>query len=210
MTSLVFDCIDVRPDRYAAGPTLLFKMRVAETTGSAIHSIALRCQMRIEPGRRSYSDEEKERLYDVFGEPSRWGETLKPFQLASISHNVVGFTGSAEFDIPVPCTYDLEVASGRFFEALGDGEIPLLLLFSGTVFVRTEGGFQVEQVPWDKEATYRLPAKVWREMIDLFFPGEGWLRLDTVTIDELRHFKSERGLPTWDMAIEALLKEAGK
>ncbi len=210
MTSLVFDCIDVRPDRYAAGPTLLFKMRVAETTGSAIHSIALRCQMRIEPHRRSYSDEEKERLYDVFGEPSRWGDTLKPFQLASISHNVVGFTGSAEFDIPVPCTYDLEVASGRFFEAIGDGEIPLLLLFSGTVFVRTEGGFQVEQVPWDKEATYRLPAKVWREMIDLFFPGEGWLRLDTVTIDGLRDFKAERGLPTWDMAIEALLKEAGK
>lgn len=170
--SLVFDCIDVRPDRYAAGPTLLFKIRVSETSGSVIHSIALRCQMRIEPGRRSYSDEEKERLYDMFGEPSRWGDTLKPFQLASISHNVVGFTGSAEFDIPVPCTYDLEVASGRFFEALGDGEIPLLLLFSGTVFVRTEGGFQVEQVPWDKEATYRLPAKVWREMIDVFFPGE--------------------------------------
>ena len=210
MANLVFDCIDVKPDRYAAAPTLLFKMRASETTGVAIHSIALRCQMRIEPQKRSYTDEEKRRLYDVFGEPAQWGETLKPFQLATVSHFVQGFTGSAEFDLPMPCTYDLEVASGRFFDALGDGDIPLLMLFSGTVFVRTDGGFQVEQIPWDKEATYRLPAKVWREMIDLFFPGEGWLRLDTLTIDGLRRFKSERGLPTWDMTIEALLKEAGQ
>lgn len=210
MANLVFDCIDVRPDRYAAGPTLLFKMKVAETTGATIHSIALRCQIRIEPHRRSYTDEEKKRLYDVFGEPAQWGETLKPFQLANISHVVQGFVGSSEFDIPMPCTYDLEVASGRFFEALADGEVPLLLLFSGTVFVRVDGGFQVEQVPWDKESTYRLPAKVWREMIDLFFPGEGWLRLDIVTIDGLRRFKTKRGLPTWDMTIEALLKEAGE
>jgi hypothetical protein len=210
MSNLVFDCIDVRPDRYAAGPTLVFKMRVAETSGATIHSIALRCQVRIEPQKRSYTDEEKQRLYDVFGEPSQWGETLKPFQLAAISHVVQGFAGSAEFDMPLPCTYDLEVASGRFFEALGDGDIPLLMLFSGTVFVRTEGGFQVEQIPWDKESTFRLPAKVWREMMDLFFPGEGWLRLDSVTIDGLRRFKAERGLPTWDMTIETLLKEAGQ
>jgi uncharacterized protein DUF6084 len=210
MASLVFDCIDVKPDRYVAAPTLLFKMRASETTGVSIHSMALRCQMCIEPQKRSYTDEEKRRLYDVFGEPAQWGETLKPFQLATVSHFVQGFTGSAEFDLPMACTYDLEVASGRFFDALGDGDIPLLMLFSGTVFVRTDVGFQVEQIPWDKEATFRLPAKVWREMIDLFFPGEGWLRLDTLTIDGLRRFKSERGLPTWDMTIGALLKEAGQ
>ena len=209
MANLVFDCIGVKPDRFAAGPTLLFRMRAAETSGVAIHSIALRCQMRIEPQKRSYTDEEKSRLYDVFGEPSQWGETLKPFQFASISHIVGGFSGSSEFDLPMPCTYDLEVASGRFFEALGDGDIPLLMLFSGTVFIRTETGFHVEQIPWEKETNYRLPARVWREMMDLFFPGEGWLRLDVSTIDGLRRFKSERGLPTWDMTIEVLLKEAG-
>ena len=209
MANLVFDCIGVKPDRFAAGPTLLFRMRAAETSGVAIHSIALRCQMRIEPQKRSYTDEEKTRLYDMFGEPSQWGETLKPFQFASISHIVGGFSGSSEFDLPMPCTYDLEVASGRFFEALADGDIPLLMLFSGTVFIRTENGFHVEQIPWEKETNFRLPARVWREMMDLYFPGEGWLRLDVSTIDGLRRFKSERGLPTWDMTIEALLKEAG-
>ena len=50
-----------------------------------------------------------------------------------------------EIDLQVPCTYDLEVASARYLQGLDDGTIPLLLLFSGTVFVANgAGGFSVE------------------------------------------------------------------
>ena len=210
MSELSFDCVDVQPDRYAAGPTLLFRLRIAETTGAAIHSISLRCQIRIEPQRRRYEEGETERLADLFGEGPRWGETLKPMQLATLSVMVPSFTGSVEVEMPVPCTYDQEIASSRYFEGLLDGEIPLLLLFSGTVFAKGGSGFSVDQVPWHKEAQYRLPVAVWKEAMDLHFPGQAWIRMRRETLDSLQRFKSKRVLPTWDDTLEALLKEAGE
>jgi hypothetical protein len=210
VTDLVFDCIDGQPDRYAAVPTLQLKLRISETTGAQVHAIALRCQIRIEPQRRRYSPEEAGGLLELFGEPPRWGDTLKPMQFATVSLMVPGFTGSVEADLPVPCTYDFEVAAAKYLHALGDGEVPLLLLFSGTVFTKGISGFSVTQVPWHKEATYRLPVSVWREIMDRFFPGSGWLRVRRDTLDALQRFKAVRALPTWDDALEALFKEAGE
>lgn len=210
MAQLVFDCISVEPDRYAAAPTLVAQVRIAEITGVPIHCVVLRCQIRIEPQRRAYTEVEKERLYDLFGQSEQWGETLRPMQFANLAVMVPGFTGATTAEVPIAVTYDLEVGFGRYFHALDTGEVPLLFLFSGTVFQKAEAGFAVEQVPWDKEATFRMPAETWRRLMEAHFPGEGWLRLPHGTIDELRRFKSERGLPTWDMTIEALLKEAGR
>ncbi len=210
MSDLVFDCLDVQPDRYGATPTLLFRLRIAETTGESIHAIALRCQMRIEPQRRRYDDQEAERLLDLFGETSRWGETLKPMQFTNVSVMVPGFQGSTEVELPVPCTYDFEIASTKYFHALADGEIPLLLLFSGTVFARGDSGFSVDLVPWHKETQYRLPARVWKQLMDLYFPAQGWIRMRRDTLDALQLFKSRRALPTWDDALEALLDGAAE
>jgi hypothetical protein len=208
---LVFDCVDCKPDRYAAAPTLVFKLRIAETTGVRLHSIGLKCQIRIEPQRRRYSAVESERLTDLFGGPERYGETLHPMQLATVPVQVQGFTGSTEVDVPVACSYDLEVATGRYFDALSDGEIPLVLLFSGTIFYRDDAGnVVVGQVPWDKEANYRLPVSIWREMIDLFFPNAGWIRLRNDTVDALTRFKSREAVPGWDETIALLLQRAGE
>ena len=88
--------------------------------------------------------------------------------------------------------------------------MPLLLLFSGTVFTKGAGGFSVGQVPWHKEAVYRLPVSVWREIMDRFFPGSGWIRVRRDTLDALQRFKAVRALPTWDDALESLFKEAGE
>jgi hypothetical protein len=210
MTELVFDCMDVRPERYAASPTLSFRLRIAETSGEAVHAIALRCQIRIEPQRRRYSAEEADRLLELFGERPRWGDTLKPLQFAMVSAMVPGFTGATEIELPVPCTYDFEVASAKYLHALDGDEVPLLLLFSGTVFTKGETGFSVAQVPWHKEASYRLPARVWRELMDLYFPNEAWIRMRRETLDALQAFKARQALPTWDDALEALLKQAGE
>ena len=106
---------------------------------------------------------------------------------------VPGFTGSTEVDLPVPLTYDMEIGATRYFAGLDDGEVPLLLLFSGTVFGLANGRMSVTQVPWSKEASYRLPVGVWREAIDAHFPNTAWIKLSTLTFDDLLRFKIGQG-----------------
>jgi hypothetical protein len=208
MSEVVFECVDARPERYAAAPTIQFELRVSETTGERVHAVLLRCQLRIQPQRRSYNDTEADRLSDLFGERSRWGDTLKPLQFTNVSLLVPEFRGTTEVEMSVPCTYDFEVAASKYLHALDDGEVPLLMLFSGTVFLRAESGFSVEPVPWEKEASYRLPVRVWREVMDLYFPNSAWIRMRRETLDDLQGFKSRMALPTWDDALEMLLKQA--
>jgi hypothetical protein len=173
-----------------------------------VHGIALRCQIRIEPVKRRYSEAEGELLADLFGERSRWGDTMKPLQLAFAAQMVPSFSGSTEIELPVPFTYDFEVATSKYFHALEDGDIPLLLLFSGTIFVKSDGGFRVEQVPWHKEAAFRLPVATWREMMDTHYPNSAWVRVRRDTLNALSRFQSERGLSNWDDVINALIGES--
>ncbi len=208
MADLVFECLGVRVDPYAASPTLVFRLRVQEKDGLAVDTIALCCQLRVEPQRRIYSAAETPLLADLFGTPDRWGDTLKPLRLAEVAVMVPGFTGETEFDVPVPCSYDLDVAAGKYFASLEDGEIPILLLFSGTVFVRTAGGFSVDRIPWSHEARRRLPVAVWRELMDRYFPDSGWLRLRRGTLAELQRHKSEKALMSWDDVVADLLTRA--
>src|SRR5690348_2945130 len=144
MAELIFGCTGAHATRYAATPTLSFGLTITESTGVHVHAIALRCQIRIEPHRRRYSADEARRLNDLFGDTSRWAETVKPIQLATVSVMVPGFTSVAETELQVPCTYDLEVASARYLQGLDDGTIPLLLLFSGTIFVAEGEGYSVQ------------------------------------------------------------------
>jgi hypothetical protein len=186
-------------------PALSLVLRISETSGQQVEAIALRCQIRIEPARRRYSSVEAERLNDLFGDTDRWADTLKPMQFTTVATMVPGFSGSCEVELPVPFTYDLEVGSARYFDSLEAGEIPLLLLFSGTVFTVSDGRMQVYQVPWSKEASYRLPVSVWREAIDAHFPNSAWIKMSRQTMEELQRFKSSRALPTWDMTLAELL-----
>ncbi|MEV7728542.1 DUF6084 family protein [Streptomyces sp. NPDC087917] len=215
-TRFTFTCTGVRADAYAAGPTLVFRLRVTASGADdadgvpepvRVHALALRCQIRLEPARRGYGPEEAEGLGDLFGERSRWGTTLQPVQFAHVSVMVPSFTGETETDLVVPCTYDMDIAASRYFDALRDGEAPLLMLFSGTAFVG-DGGFRVEPVPWDREASYRMPVAVWREMVEQHFPGCGWLRLPRDTMAELLAFRSRHALASWEATVRLLLDSA--
>jgi hypothetical protein len=210
MSELVFDCIGASAERYAVVPSMVLQLKITDTNGERVDAIALRCQIRIEPHRRRYSPGEAERLKDLFGDTDRWAETLKPLQLVTLSAMVPGFTGSTTTDLSLPCTYDLEIASTKYFSALEDGAIPLLLLFSGTVFANRDGRLQVQQVPWSKETTYQLPVKVFREMVDLHFPNSAWFQVQRETMDALQRFKSRHALPTWDSTLTALLNQVGE
>jgi hypothetical protein len=207
VSDLDFACIGVRADPYAAGPTLVFRLRVTAAGDEPVHALALRCQIRIEPARRRYGDAEAAGLHDLFGDRSRWGRSMQPLQFAQAALMVPGFTGRTEVDLPVPCTYDTDIAASRYFAALEDGHAPLTLLFSGTAF-RGPGGFSVQPVPWDREAPCLLPARVWREMFDQHFPGCGWIRLPHDTMAALTAFRSRHALPSWQQTLEALLAAA--
>jgi Family of unknown function (DUF6084) len=165
MAELVFDCIGARPGEQAVAPLLSLVLRVSETTGQRIDVIALRCQIRIEPAKRAYSAAEAEQLDDLFGDAARWAETLRPMQLATVGVDVPGFTGSTEIDLPILLSLDPQVGSTRYLAGLDSGDVPLLLLFSGTVFASSDGKASVEPVPWSKEASYQLPVQVWRDAI---------------------------------------------
>ena len=208
MADLTFDCIGAQAERYAVQPTISLALRISETSGQRIDTIALRCQIRIEPSRRRYSPDEEEKLRDLFGETTRWADTLKPMQFTNVSTMVTRFTGSTEVELPVNFSYDLESGSGRYFASLESGDIPLLLLFSGTIFSVVDGRMQVQQVPWSKEASCRLPVSVWREAGDAHFPDTAWITMSRGTLSGLERFKTERALPTWDATVNALLSEA--
>jgi hypothetical protein len=206
VAELAFDCTGARPDKFAVAPSMSLSLKIAETTGQHIDAIALRCQIRIEPARRRYTASEAERLNDLFGDTQRWAETLRPMQLTTVSTMVPGFTKSIDIDLPIQLSYDLEIGSTRYFAGLEGGEIPLLLLFSGTVFGSASGRLAVQQVPWSKEAQYRLPLSIWREAIDAHFPDTAWIKMSLHTLDELLRFKNRQALPTWDATLSALLK----
>lgn len=208
MSEVAFQVVGSAPARYAAAPALNLRLRLEDPGGRPVESIVLRCQIRIEPQRRRYTAEEEQRLLELFGETPRWGDTLKPFLWTHVSHMVPAFTGSTEIELPVPCTYDMEIAAAKYFHALEGGEIPLILLFSGTVFARGEAGLTVTQIPWNREAVHRLPVAVWREVMDLYFPGGGWMRLRRETLDALMAFKARRALGSWDDVIGALMDSA--
>ncbi|MDQ3925412.1 MAG: DUF6084 family protein [Actinomycetota bacterium] len=193
--------------KFAAVPSLLFKLRIENLEKEPIRSVALNTQIRIAATRRHYGTVEQERLLEVFGEPHRWGSTLRSLLWTHTNLQVPPFSGSTVVDMPVPCTYDLEVIGSKYFHALEEGEVPLEFLFSGTVYYAGEGGgLQIGRISWEKEAEFRLPVRLWKEMMERYFPNSAWIRLRKDAFDQLYDYKVRRGLPTWEAAVEALLR----
>jgi len=166
----------------------------------------LRCQIRIEPARRQYGSADQERLVELFGVPQRWGETLRGFLWTHTSALVPAFEADCRVDLPVPCSYDFNIAATKYFHGLDGGEAPLSLLFSGSLFYQdTDGSLQIEQISWSKEASYRLPVAVWQAMMRHYYPNGMWLCLDSEAFEKLYRFKRQQGCATWEQALDRLL-----
>jgi hypothetical protein len=203
---LTFRVERVEPDRYAAAPTLLFGIAIGRVGGGPVRSIALNVQIRIAATRRSYDASAQEALVELFGRPGEWGRSLRSLPWTITSVHVPAFEDETLVDVPIACTYDFEVATSKYLHALRDGEVPLELLFTGTIFYAGDGGqLRIAHVPWEKEAEHRMPVAVWREMMDRYFPGSAWLRLRTETFDRLYAHRARGGFTGWDEAIDALL-----
>jgi hypothetical protein len=195
-------------DVAALTPTLRLHLAISETTGTRVHALALRTQIRIEPARRRYGPVEQGRLVELFGEPERWGRTLHPMQLATVASVAPGFTGQGEIVLEVPLSSDAEIATTRYLRGLADGEVPLLLLFSGTVFYEGEHGVQVALVPWSSETSFRLPLAVWERMVEHHYGGTTWLPLPARTFDQLAAWRARHAQPSWERTVAALLEAA--
>jgi hypothetical protein len=215
LPDLNFQIEKAEPQRFAIAPTLLFKLRLINAApGEVIHSVALRCQIQIDVTRRHYDAEEEKQLADLFGERARWTQTLRSLLWTHASVVAPAFEDSIVVDLPVPCTFDFNVAATKYFHGLSDGDVPLSFLFSGTIFYAdAAGALQVTPIPWDKEARFRLPIKSWNEMMDTYYPNTAWLCLRRDIFERLYEFKVQNGIPTWEQALEKLLpvlEEAAK
>jgi hypothetical protein len=192
---------------HAAVPLIALKLRITNLPSTeTIHTLTLRCQVQIEPAKRRYLPQEQEKLLDLFGEPERWSRTVRPLLWMNTTVAVPGFTDNLLVNLELPCTFDFNVATTKYFHALNAGEIPVCVMFSGTVFYKgADDALQVAQVPWDREANFRLPISVWKEMMDLYFPDTAWLCLRRDAFEQLYQYKMRHGLPTWEQAITRAL-----
>jgi hypothetical protein len=192
---------------HAASPLLAFKLRLTTAhSKETIHTVALRCQIQLEVPRRKYTSDDQEKLLDLFGEPSRWGQTLKTLLWTHANLVVPSFQDTTVVNLPVPCTFDFNVAATKYFDGLTDGEVPICVQFSGTVFFAApEAGLQVAPISWDKEARFRLPVKTWRNMMQSYYPNSAWLCLHKDAFDRLYQYKMRHGIPTWEEALDRVI-----
>ncbi|MGO4882392.1 MAG: DUF6084 family protein [Bryobacteraceae bacterium] len=209
MPDLSFRVEGVQAVPYAVSPMLAFDLSVLSSGPERVHTIALRCQIQIEAARRRYSGAEQESMRDLFGEPQRWGQTLRTMLWTQVSVIVPGFQGATRVELPVPCTFDFNVAAVKYFAGLQAGEIPLCFQFSGTVFYEpASGGLQVAPISWDKETRFKLTMKTWQAMMDRYYPNSAWLCLGREVFDRLHLYKARIGATTWEQMLEGLLSSA--
>lgn len=207
MVDLDFTVENVRVEPCSAVPLLLFRLRVINRTPAfAIENVMLNCQIRIESHRRAYDMQERERLVELFGGPQSFASSLRSLLWTHASLCMPGFDGECNVDLPVPCSFDFNVAATKYFYGLGDGEAPLNLLFSGSVFYRdAEEALQIDQISWTKEAPFPLPMKIWQSMMDHHYPRSAWLRLSREAFEQLHLYKRRKGLATFEQALQHLL-----
>lgn len=212
MPDLSFEITGAEAASYSVLPMLIFKMRIANTNeDEQIQNVNLKSQIMLSVTRRRYNPEEKAKLQELFDKPERWSQTLRTFLWTNVTTVVPRFSGSTTVDLPVPCSYDFEVVSTKYFNALEEGDIPLTFLFSGTIFYKNEvGNLQIEQISWSKEAFYRLPVALWKEAIAAHFPNTAWIRLHKDVFDQLYRYKITHGLITWEDTLERLLQASGE
>lgn len=191
----------------AAQPTIVFTLAVHNAVvDEVVQSIALRVQLRIDPARRRYSADEERGLVDLFGAPSRWKETVSPLLWTHATTTVPAFVGETAAELSVPCSWDFDAGAARYFHAVKSGDVPLLLLFSGTtLYVGADGRLQVDPLPFSAEARFALPSSTWTAALDGYAPGAAALLLSRDLLERLDRHRRASSLPTLEAALERLV-----
>lgn len=208
MPPLAFEITGVEAVARGLTPLLQFKVAVTHSGAEPIHSILLHTQIQIQAPNRPYSAHEKQNLVELYGPPERWGQTLRNRLWTTADTTISGSAGRATALFSIPCTYDLSLAATKYFYGLEAGEIPLLFLFSGTIFYGDESGrLQARPISWDSEAQFRLPLSQWKNLMEHHFPNSAWLYLRRDVFDRLYACKRANGDATWEQTLERLLAQ---
>ena len=211
MRDLRFAVAKIEGGRGELQPTLHVTLTLAtQPTEIAIQSISLQCQLRIEPPRRAYDEGEQQRLYDLFGEPARFGRSMPPsFLWTHAQVTVPGFVGATTVDLPIVSTIDFQHAASKYCHALSAGELPLLFLFSGTIFYHDDAGaLRVAPIPQTAEARVRWPVAEWQALREQLYPGTELVEISRSHFEALLAQKRALGLTTLDATLGALLAPA--
>ena len=211
MPDLNFKVTGIEPAQRGLTPLLHFILEITNTPETeTIQSVMLQTQIQIQAPHRVYNAEEKEKLKELFGVPEDWGQTLRTRLCKHANTIVPQFHGRTRTILAVPCTFDFNVAATKYFYALQDGEVPLLFLFSGTVFYAApDGRLQIQKVSWEKECTWRMPIARWQELMEYHYPDSAWMAMRRDVFDQLYEFKRREGLSSWDEVLERLLTTNG-
>jgi hypothetical protein len=197
----------VAPQQLAAVPTLGFRLAIDCPGGEPVRSIALSTSVRLAVALRDYDEPTRQRLAGVFGTAEQWANSLRELVWAQPTVIVPPFAGRTEVQVPVPCGYDIDLATVSYLHAVREGDVPLRFLFSGTMFYQADGGLRAAQVPWEAEASFRMPAETWHRLRERYFGASRWLRLSEASFDRLHSYRAGRAYPSWDATIDALLTE---
>ena len=204
-----FDIVGARADEYAASPTVIFSVRVREPSEREVYTIALSTRILVDPTGRGYDETARESLYDLFGPSETMAASMQSLVWGQVAVLLPSFTGELTFDVPIACTYDLEVASAKYFASLADGVAPLDFHFNGTIFYSGDSDrLQIVHVPWSCTARYRMPVATWRKAVAACFAQTGWIRIHEETLNRLRRRQAERGAPSFDAVVSDLLEES--
>lgn len=196
MSTLAFELLGAAAESNPAMPALRLRVRL-RAAGEPVDALALRVRVQIEPWRRRYTDAERELLADLSATTAlQWGEAAV----------MLGrFENETEFEVPLLCTYDLQVAASKYFTALEGGAVPVRLFFNGTIFRGAPNGFTVEMLPWDLECAGEIPVATWQQAMDACFSGQGWIRIDRDAFDALRRYRASHNFPDWTATIQSLV-----
>ena len=200
MAEVLFRALPAREVPYAAAPTIGIALELtARPAEEPIQSVLLQTQVRIDAPQRAYDPDEREGLRELFGEANLWSRSLQGLLWCQVSTVVRGFTGSGQTELLLPRPAACSTAASRYFDALKGGEVPLLLLFSGTVFsTDPEGALRASPIPWSAEARCAVP-------VCLLNGNRAPLSLDRAVFDRLSRFQRARGLRDVDAAVSTLL-----
>ncbi len=203
---LAFAVSGAAPAPAAATPTILLRVQVRRRAGAPVRAATLGVRVDIAPAQRGYAPGEEERLGELFGAPEQWERTLTTLQWARATVLAGAFEDTTTVEVPLPGSCDFDVAAAKYLHALGEqGEIPLELMFSGTVLYQENGCVRAAPIPWDREASWRLPVSTWREAMRRAFGDSAWLRVSRETFEQLWAYRRRVGAPDWERTIASLL-----
>ena len=202
MAELRFAISSAAPVQYAASPLLALDVRVESENPSRVWCFAPASGS---SRRAHHHGQEDDRLKELFGHKSQWSRGSRSLLWTQVVNVVSAFQSSTTVAIALPCSFDLAAIASKYVRALDGGTVPIRAQFGGTAFFRREHGLSAAPIALDREAEFGLPVQTFREVLDQHFPDSAVVTLQRGVYDRLEALRVQRGLSSFDQAVEDLL-----